>query len=100
MELPLKDDRKGKLLGFNATTGDPEVSDNNKDNWNAAYNDKINSASFSGSTLTLTQQDGGTVTASHTPYLPIAGGSVTGDIDFGSSKAIFGSNDDLQISLR
>ena len=43
MEIPAKDDRKGKLLGFNATTGDPEASDN-KDNWNAAYNDKINSA--------------------------------------------------------
>jgi hypothetical protein len=33
-------------------------------NWNAAYNDKINSASFSTTTgvLTLTQQDAGTVT--------------------------------------
>lgn len=38
-------------------------------NWNAAYNDKINSAAFTGSgtkTLTLTQQDAGTVTANFT----------------------------------
>jgi hypothetical protein len=38
-------------------------------NWNTAYNDKIVGAAFSGSatkTLTLTQQDGGTVTASFT----------------------------------
>lgn len=37
--------------------------------WNAAYNDKINSASVTGTgtkTLTLTQQDGGTITASWT----------------------------------
>jgi hypothetical protein len=36
-------------------------------NWDAAYNDKINSAAVTGTTtktLTLTQQDGGTVTAS------------------------------------
>lgn len=33
-------------------------------NWDAAYNDKINSITFSASTLTLTQQDGGTVTQS------------------------------------
>lgn len=35
-------------------------------NWTSGYNDKINSAAFSGTTtktLTLTQQDGGTVTA-------------------------------------
>jgi hypothetical protein len=38
-------------------------------NWNAAYNDKINSAAVTGTTtktLTLTQQDGGTITASWT----------------------------------
>jgi hypothetical protein len=38
-------------------------------NWDAAYNDKINSADVSGTTtktLTLTQQDGGTITASWT----------------------------------
>ena len=39
----------------------------NSANWDAAYNDKINSAAVTGTTtktLTLTQQDGGTVTAS------------------------------------
>src|SRR5690606_19508532 len=37
---------------------------NNATNWNNAYNDKINSLTFTGTstkTLTLTQQDGGTV---------------------------------------
>jgi hypothetical protein len=45
-------------------------------NWNTAYNDKINSASVTGTTnktLTLTQQDGGTVTASWVDD----GGSIT-----------------------
>ncbi len=37
---------------------------NNSANWNTAYNDKINSASFNSGTLTLTQQDAGTVTVS------------------------------------
>ena len=39
--------------------------DNNSANWDAGYNDKINSASFNTAdgVLTLTQQDGGTVTA-------------------------------------
>lgn len=48
---------------WNATAiGDSYIS--SATNWNAAYNDKINSASFSTSTgvLTLTQQDSGTVT--------------------------------------
>lgn len=43
---------------------DPRIA-----NWTAAYNDKINSAAFTGTTtktLTLTQQDGGTVTANFT----------------------------------
>jgi len=38
-------------------------------NWDAAYNDKINSAAVTGTTtktLTLTQQDGGTITANWT----------------------------------
>ena len=37
---------------------------NNSSNWNVAYNDKINSAGFNtgNGVLTLTQQDGGTVT--------------------------------------
>jgi hypothetical protein len=41
-----------------------DITSTNITNWNAAYNDKINSASFSTSTgvLTLTQQDSGTIT--------------------------------------
>jgi len=31
-------------------------------NWDSAYNDKITAVNYSGSTLTLTQQDGGTLT--------------------------------------
>jgi hypothetical protein len=44
--------------------GAEAISGYNKSNWDAAYNDKINSASFSTTTgvLTLTQQDTGTVT--------------------------------------
>ena len=91
MELPLKDDRKGKLLGFNASTGDPEVTTNNQTNWDSAYNDTITSASFSGSTLTLGQRDGNTIIATHTPYLPIAGGTLTGDLALGANKLVFPS---------
>jgi hypothetical protein len=44
------------------TSGD--FTSTNVSNWNTAYNDKINSASFNttNGVLTLTQQDGGTVT--------------------------------------
>jgi hypothetical protein len=44
-------------------------TDANQANWTSAYNDKINSATVTGTstrTLTLNQQDGGTVTASWT----------------------------------
>lgn len=44
-------------------------------NWNAAYNDKINSASLTASTLTLSQQDGTTITAS----VPTFNQSTTGN---------------------
>lgn len=50
-------------------------------NWNAAYNDKINSASITGTTtktLTLNQQDGGTITASWTDINTDAVSSVFG----------------------
>ena len=59
----------GYLTSFTET--DPTVPSHVKSititniaNWNAAYNDKINSASFNtgDGVLTLTQQDGGTVT--------------------------------------
>ena len=44
--------------------GDTEIDGYNRGAWDVAYNDKINSASFSTTTgvLTLTQQDTGTVT--------------------------------------
>jgi hypothetical protein len=44
--------------------GTSSISGYNKANWDAAYNDKVNSAAFATGTgvLTLTQQDGGTVT--------------------------------------
>jgi len=87
MELPSKDDRKGKLLGFNATTGLPETSDNNNSNWNAAYNNMITSASFSGGNYTLTQQDGGTISTSlDGRYLPLSGGTLTGNLVFASGR--------------
>ena len=45
-------------------SGAEEITGYNRSNWDAAYNDKINTASFSTTTgvLTLTQQDTGTVT--------------------------------------
>ena len=45
-------------------SGAEEITGYNRSNWDAAYNDKINSASFSTTTgvLTLTQQDTGTIT--------------------------------------
>ena len=45
-------------------SGAEPISGYNKSNWDTAYNDKINSASFNTSTgvLTLTQQDAGTIT--------------------------------------
>lgn len=44
--------------------GNEPILGYNKTNWDAAYNDKVNSASFNTTNgiLTLTQQDGGTVT--------------------------------------
>jgi len=83
MELPLKDARKGKLLAFNATTGDPEATSNNQSNWDSAYNDIITSASFSDGNYTLTQRDGGTITTSlDGRYLKLSGGNVTGTTRF------------------
>ena len=59
----------GRYLTF-ATESDPTVPAHVKaittgdiSNWNTAYNDKINTAVFSTGTLTLTQQDGGTIIA-------------------------------------
>jgi hypothetical protein len=61
-------------------------------NWDAAYNDKINSAAVTGTTtktLTLTQQDGGTVTASWTDINTDAVTSV-----FGRTGAVVATNGD------
>lgn len=59
----------GRYLTF-ATESDPTVpahvkaiSTGDISNWNTAYDDKINTAVFSTGTLTLTQQDGGTIVA-------------------------------------
>jgi len=61
-----------------STGGTISYLTDNSSNWNNAYNDRITSASFSGTTnktLTLNQQDGGTVTASFTDD---TGGGLTG----------------------
>jgi len=52
------------ITGDLSVTGGFSASGYNKTNWDTAYNDKINSASFNttNGVLTLTQQDGGTVT--------------------------------------
>jgi len=54
---------------LSTTTGYAIPTTASQTNWDAAYNDKINSAAVTGTTtktLTLTQQDGGTITASWT----------------------------------
>jgi len=50
--------------GIFSVGGDVYATGGNSTQWNAAYNDKINSASFntSNGVLTLTQQDAGTIT--------------------------------------
>jgi hypothetical protein len=65
-------------------------------NWNAAYNDKINSAAVTGTTtktLTLTQQDGGTITASWTDDNTDAVTSV-----FGRTGAVVATSGDYNTS--
>ena len=52
----------------------------NSNNWNTAYNDKINSLAVTGTTtktITLTQQDGGTITGSFTDISGEGGGDYT-----------------------
>ena len=62
-------------------------------NWDSAYNDKITAVNYSGSTLTLTQQDGGTLTTT----IAGGGGTATG-VDLADNvKATFGASDDLEI---
>ncbi len=65
-------------------------------NWDAAYNDKINSAAVTGTTtktLTLTQQDGGTITASWTDDNTDAVTSV-----FGRTGAVVATSGDYNTS--
>jgi len=72
-------------IDYNSTTGVFSISSGygipttaSQTTWDAAYNDKINSAAVTGTTtktLTLTQQDGGTITAS---WSDLNTGSVTG----------------------
>ena len=50
-------------------------------NWNTAYNDHITGVSYSSPTLTLTQKDAGTITAS------IPGGAATGTVDISGTPA-------------
>jgi len=84
----------------------------NNSNWDTAYSNHITGVNYSGSTLTLTQQDGGTITTTinasggggggggETLAQTLAIGDTTGgnDISFGDNdKAKFGASDDLQI---
>ena len=63
-----QDDLNGTGI-VKSTAGTITYLTDNTANWDAAYNDKINSAAVTGTTtktLTLNQQDGGTITASWT----------------------------------
>jgi hypothetical protein len=68
----------------------------NSTNWTTAYNDKINSAAVTGTTtktLTLTQQDGGTITASWSDINTDAVSSV-----FGRTGAIVATEGDYSLT--
>jgi hypothetical protein len=75
-------------------SGAEAIGGYNKSNWDAAYNDKINSASFNTTTgvLTLTQQDLGTVTVDldgrYLESLPTATSTVLGGIKVGTNLSI------------
>ena len=80
-----------------STGGTISYLTDNTANWDAAYNDKINSASVSGTTtktLTLTQQDGGTITASWSDYDTAPVTSV-----FGRTGAVVAASGDYTTSL-
>ena len=75
-------------------SGSITASGYNSSNWDSAYNDKITAVNYTGSTLTLTQQDGGTLT---TTINASGGGTATG-VDLADNvKATFGDSDDLEI---
>jgi hypothetical protein len=77
---------------FSTTAGYSIPTTASQTNWDTAYNDKINSAAVTGTTtktLTLTQQDGGTVTASWTDINTDAVTSV-----FGRTGAVVAASGD------
>jgi hypothetical protein len=77
---------------LSTTTGYAIPTTASQTNWDAAYNDKINSAAVTGTTtktLTLTQQDGGTITASWTDINTDAVSSV-----FGRTGAVVATSGD------
>ena len=77
---------------FSTTAGYGIPTTASQTTWDAAYNDKINSAAVTGTTtktLTLNQQDGGTVTASWTDDNTDAVTSV-----FGRTGAVVSANGD------
>jgi hypothetical protein len=79
-------------LAISLTAGYSIPTTASQTNWDAAYNDKINTASVTGTTtktLTLTQQDGGTITASWTDANTDAVTSV-----FGRTGAVVAANGD------
>ena len=84
-------------LAFGLQTGYSIPTTASQTTWDAAYNDKINSAAVTGTTtktLTLNQQDGGTVTASWTDDNTDAVTSV-----FGRTGAVVAVNGDYTTSL-
>jgi hypothetical protein len=90
-----QDDLNGTGI-VKSTAGTISYLTDNTANWDAAYNDKINSASVSGTTtkvLTLNQQDGGTITASWTDDNTDAVTSV-----FGRTGAVIAANGDYTTS--
>ena len=81
---------------FSLTSGYVIPTTTSATNWDAAYNDKINSAAVTGTTtktLTLTQQDGGTITASWTDDNTDAVTSV-----FGRTGAVVAQSGDYNTS--
>jgi hypothetical protein len=86
-----QDDLNGTGI-VKSTAGTISYLTDNTANWDAAYNDKINSAAVTGTTtktLTLNQQDGGTITASWTDDNTDAVTSV-----FGRTGAVISANGD------
>ena len=79
-----------------SVTGTLSATGYNDSNWNDAYSNKITAVNYSGSTLTLTQQDGGTLTT--TINASGGGGGTATGVDLADNViATFGNSDDLQI---